>query len=284
MGIIWGLTAALFWGVADFVSREASQRVGVYRGVLYAHLVSFVALSVVLLVRPLVVSWSPQTIALAFVLGCSNTGGALLLYYGLAKGQISVVSPIGASFAAVTLALSLLGGAELSTAKIGALVLTLAGVILAATPPPQSSVVANPREQRRAIWASLVAALLFGTTFWGLGFVTDDLGPFLPVWLGRVASMLLLPLLALPLRQKLGRPPRHAWPALLTVGLVDSGANVAYNAGLLSDKTGAVAVLGALFSPVTVLLALVFLHERLTAWQWLGVAMICGGVGWVSAK
>ncbi len=49
---------------------------------------------------------------------------------------------------------------------------------------------------------------------------------------------------------------------------------IAYNVGVQGMTPGIVAVLSSLFSPVTVLLALIFLHERLARRQWVGIGII----------
>ncbi|HEY0606143.1 MAG TPA: EamA family transporter, partial [Herpetosiphonaceae bacterium] len=69
-------------------------------------------------------------------------------------------------------------------------------------------------------------------------------------------------------------PERSVWPWLLLIGLIDTIANTAYNLGIRSDAPGVVAVLGSLFSPITVLLGFVILRERLSQRQWVGVLVI----------
>jgi drug/metabolite transporter (DMT)-like permease len=45
-----------------------------------------------------------------------------------------------------------------------------------------------------------------------------------------------------------------------------------------------VAVLGSLFSPITVLLAYIFLHERLARWQWVGVGVIFVAIALIASQ
>lgn len=276
MGIVWGFMAALGWGTADFMARDISARIGAYRALLYAHLVSFGCLL-------LIVAWSPPAtltilaLLLGLLLGASNMLGSLLLYRALSIGKIAVVSPIGSSFAAITLALSLLTGDAISWGKVGGLLLTVFGVILASTPTGERAAVTD-QPWARGVPEALGCALALGVTFWGLKYVVPTLGPWLPVLESRIATFMLLPVLAKPLRQSIALPSRATWPLVLAVGLIDTGANVAYNLGISSDAPGVVAVLGSLFSPITVLLAFVLLRERLSQRQWIGVALIFAAV------
>lgn len=270
MGILWGFVAAFGWGTADFMARGVSMRLGTWRALLYAQLVSFLSLLPIVWWNPGATRLTPGVLALGALLGVLNLIGSGLLYRALAIGRLAIVSPICSSFAAITLSLSLLTGDVLSIGKIVGLVLTVVGVILAST--PEST--ADRREGVRGIPEAIGAAVAFGVTFWGLKYVVPNTGPWIPVLESRIMALLLLPLLARPLSQSIAWPERSAWPWLLMIGLIDTCANTAYNLGIRSDSPGVVAVLGSLFSPITVLLGFVILRERLTQRQWVGVLVI----------
>jgi drug/metabolite transporter (DMT)-like permease len=81
-----------------------------------------------------------------------------------------------------------------------------------------------------------------------------------------------------PLR--LNNPQSLRW--LIPVGLLDTSANLFYNLGLVTGLTSVVSVLTALYSVVTVLIGTLWLRERMTTWQKIGVAVVFVGVGLVS--
>jgi drug/metabolite transporter (DMT)-like permease len=70
---------------------------------------------------------------------------------------------------------------------------------------------------------------------------------------------------------------------VVPVALLDTTANLAYNLGISTALTSVVSVLSSLFSAVTVLLAAIFLGERLARWQWAGVGAILLGIALVGA-
>ncbi|GAC1541813.1 MAG: DMT family transporter [Herpetosiphon sp.] len=277
MGAIWGLVAACSWGTGDYIAKGVSGAVGAYRTVLYAHIVSLMLLTGVIVWLGSSETLSVSALLLGAGLGILNTVGSLLLYRSLTIGQVAVVSPIGSSFAAITLVLSLLSGDRISSAKLAALVVTICGVVLAASAPATGEV--RTRKIGLGVGEAMAAACAFGVNFWGLKYIVPALGPWLPVLEGRGASLILLPLLAVPLKQSIRLPVRRVWGALLVMAVLDTTANIAYNQGLRSTTPGIVAVLGSLFSPITVLLALALLKERLAVRQWIGVGMIIGSVG-----
>jgi drug/metabolite transporter (DMT)-like permease len=272
--MLWGMIAALGWGTADFLARGASVQIGAYRALLYAQGVSGSCLALVIAWDAAVNDSSVGLLGLAALLGGLNTAGILLLYRALAVGPIAIVSPVGSSFAAVTLGLSILTGDPIAPGKMAGLLLMVVGVLLAASAPAVADGAGAARHQAHGVPEALGAALALGIMFWGLKYVVPGLGPWVPVLAGRAMALILLPAFARPLRQSIALPPRATWPGLLAIGLLDTGANVGYNVGLQSEAPGVVAVLGSLFSPITVLLAYVFLHERLAPRQWLGVGLI----------
>ncbi len=288
LGPLLGLTAALCWGVSDFVARFASRRIGAYRALLFMQAVGFVVLTGYLAAtggfsRAGVFGWHPW--ALAFLAGALNTIGSLALYFSFEIGVLTVVAPISSSYPAITVVLALLSGEHLRVLNATGLCLTLVGLLLAATSfSPASNVTAPPHERSRA-WLSkgagwaFVSMISFGIMFWFLGFhVLPVLGAVVSVWVIRLATSSMLLLSAVPSRQSIRFPRGGVWWLLAVMGLMDTTAYVANNAGLRNGPVAIITVVASLYGAVTVLLSSVFLRERLKATQWFGVALIFCGI------
>ncbi len=292
LGILLGLGAALGWGCADMCARFSTYRIGSYRTLLYMQPLGLFGLSLwfLLLESP---RWDWPLVGLAALLACGNTLAGLCLYQAIAVGLISVVSPIAASYGAITLLLGLLSGQKPSVLQLLGLVVTIGGVVLASAPlfqssssnpaKPKLSEPVEPKPAGGGVGLALVAAVCFGVVFWGLGFVTPRTGGVLPVWANRLVGPLLLLGLAGPFRQNVRLPGRRDWLWLVALGVLDTAAFLCYSFGVRQADSGIVAVLSSLFSAVTVLLARLFLKERLAANQWIGIGLLLVGVGLVSA-
>lgn len=133
MGVLFGLIAAVNWGVGDFCARFATTRIGNFRAYFYMQLAGLLGLSAWLLIQP-PANWDWFYSSLAAGLGATNTIAGLALYRAFETGLLSVVSPVAASYGAISLALGLLSGQPISLSELTGLVFTIMGVILAATP------------------------------------------------------------------------------------------------------------------------------------------------------
>ncbi len=294
MGIILGLTAALCWGMADFLARYATRLVGSYRTLLFMQGIGLLILSYYVvasgeLQRSLGSGWQPW--AWLVVANLLEIASALALYRAFEVGVISVVSPVAASYAAVTVVLSFASGERLEPLRWAGIAAALVGVVLAsAGPPPPAAARVKAQVRGHSFFHSgialaLFAAVAFGVTFWMYGFlIIPYVGGVIPVWLVRVMTPTILLLVARPSGQSVRLPRGSIWWLIIGVGLLDTVAFVANSVGLGTDQVSVVSVIGSLFSAVTVLLAAVFLHDRLRWSQWLGVAITLVGVALVSAR
>lgn len=276
MGIFWGLLSALGFGTADFIARDVSVKLTPYHALFYIHLVSGLLLSAIIIVDGIPPTATVDAVALGLVLGTVNTLATLMLYRALAIGKIAIASPVTSTFGGVALILSLLSGDSISTGGIFSLVLMLVGIVFVSIvhEDPQPEDAQSKRSALTGLPEAVIAALAFGVNFWGLQFVVTPLGSYIPTLLGRLMTILLLSLLARPMRQSIAIPSRPLWLSFIAVGFITTIGEVAYNIGVQGTTPGIVAVLSSLFSPVTLLLALVFLRERLARHQWIGVGII----------
>jgi uncharacterized membrane protein len=273
VGVIWGFISAVAFGSADFIARGVSVKLTPYHALFYIHFISGVLLAVVILLDGIPASATLSAVGLAALLGAVNTVGTLMLYRSLSIGKISVVSPITSSFGGIALVLSLLAGDSIPLGGIFSLGLMLVGIVIVSTVREDAQQDAK-RTPLKGLPEAVIAALALGLNFWGLQFVVTPLGPYIPTLIGRIMTVILLAVLARPFHQSIAPPPREYWLKIGVVGLITTIGEIAYNIGVQGTTPGIVAVLSSLFSPVTVLLALIFLREKLARHQWVGVGII----------
>ena len=296
-GILLGLAAALGWGGADFMARFASRRVGAYRTLLYMQYFGLVALTLFLAFtghwRNYFPAASRDAWAWAIVAGLLNTFSGLSLYRSFELGVLALVAPIAASYPVLTVMLSLESGERLTSPHAAGVAAAIVGVILAAvtfSSPPAASAAApgasashHQQHLLRGVPWALAAAVGFGFLFWVLGFrVMPVFGGFASVWIIRISTFATLAILILPLHQQAAIPRSSTLWLVVGIGLMDTAAFIANNLALKHAEVAIASVLSSLYGAVTVLLAAIFLREKLEKTQWVGVALIFLGIALVS--
>jgi drug/metabolite transporter (DMT)-like permease len=241
-----------------------------------------VGLTLVLVVVAIVGDPVPSIGALAKAAG-AGLGGVVALaafYRALAIGTMSIVAPISATGAAVPVIVGLARGERPGTLALAAMAAAGLGVVLASR--EQHAEADRAAAGRLSVGLALVAALGFGTFFVLINSAAEES----PVWSllpGRLVSVAVLALVAVLARTAIA-PPAAQWPPLAGAGALDAGANLLFvlasTRGLLSTAS----VLASLYPLTTVILARVFLGERIRRVQELGVALALAGVALIAAS
>lgn len=232
--------------------------------------------------------WKPWLFAI--VAGLINTVSSLALYRSFEIGVMSIAGPVSSAYPALTVALALLSGERIQALRASGLAVTFVGVIFAAlsfaSDKPRtasaSGHASDPHLSKGAAFA-IFAAIGYGVMFWWLGFhVVPLVGSAVSVWVVRITTLAVLFLVGIPTGKSLRLPRGNVWWFLLVVGLMDTLAFVANNAGMGTGHVAVVSVLASLYGAVTVLFSWIFLRERIERTQWFGIFLIFVGVVLVS--
>ena len=206
--------------------------------------------------------------------GAGNAGGLALFYLAAANGPLSIVTPIGATGAVVPVLIGLGKGESVGALGFLGIALAIGGVMLAARRVSASD--AEAADMRRTVLLAAFSAVCFGVFLWAIA-PAAEAGVFWGVFMSRMSLVGLLVGGALLTRRALlvplGSVPRVALPGVLLFA-----GTLMYAAATTEGLLSVVSVIATLFPVVTVTLALVFLHERLSRVQWAGVGAALTGV------
>jgi drug/metabolite transporter (DMT)-like permease len=265
MGILLALAAALLYGGSDFGGGLASRRLGSLR-------VSVVgsAAATVLTWATLILVGGPgpslRAVAWGLASGLAGGAGTLVLYRGLARGQMSVVGPLSAVGAAVVpVAAGVALGERPSLLSVAGVLVALPAIVLVAAS-------GSVRGKLGAgLFDGLAAGLAFGILFIGLAQAGRHAGLW-PVASEQTGTLLITLAIAVKTREPLRIPLRAAGLPVL-VGASGMAATLAYFYATHFSMLAIAAVLVSLYPGVTVLLARTLLHERFTPAQRAGLGL-----------
>ncbi len=281
MAVGLGLLAAFLWGLTDFLISVAGRSFGVHRSMLYAQSVGVLGIGAWILLSGAAVpaNASPEAWFAAVVSAPLGVVATLALYRGLKTGQVSVVTPITATFGAVTAVLSLATGERVGPFTLAGIGLVVVGAVLVGARRAEGEAATG---SSGALWG-VFAAAAYGVQFWIQGrFAVPELGGVWPVWIYYLISASLL-LIAAPIRRAPMAIPLSGLPVVLSTGTVGVGGFLALAAGLATGQVAVVTVLASLQSAITVCLACLHHRERLAWPQWLGLALTLLGLAAVHA-
>jgi drug/metabolite transporter (DMT)-like permease len=266
IAIVFGLTSAVAWGAADFTGGLASRRTGAYRTVFYGEALG---LTIILIVA-FVVSQpfpGPSVWLLAMLAGALGTSGLLLLYHSMTKGLMSIATPVSALLAAV---LPVIVGSILEKPPSFLILVGFAFALAAVWLISQSQdgvkdLLAHLTELR----LPLLAGIGFGMYFVLMHGATRH-ATFWPMVASRTGGILIL-ILYMTLSRQHWIPKKSAYGLILLNGFLDIGGNLFFVLAGQAGRLDIAAVLSSLYPGSTVLLAWIFLRERLSRTQWIGI-------------
>jgi drug/metabolite transporter (DMT)-like permease len=275
LAIVLALGAAVSYGVGDFLGGLSARRAHVLTVLVLSQLVGALAVTVWVAVagEPFL---GGKAVAAAMGAGLCGAVGLGALYRGMAIGAMGVVAPITSIAAAIPFVVGIAQGERPSALQVVGGVVALAGLAVVSR---------TPGEQRGRLAAgvglALLAAAAFGLYFVFMDVAAHDSVPW-AVLVARATSSTLALAVLLVIGVEL-LPDRRLLPAIIAVGICDTGANVLFGLATTRGFVSVVSVLTSLYPAVVVLLAAVVLRERLGNAQLAGAAAVLAGAAAIAA-
>jgi drug/metabolite transporter (DMT)-like permease len=266
LSVIFGLSSALVWGAADFCGGLASRKAKAYLAVLLGEAVGLVALVAAgLLSSEASIGWSDWL--LCTIAGSMGVLGLLMFFHAMTKGQMSVAAPVSALTAAILPVIVgiFIDGFPGWLTFIG-FALALASIWFISQPD------GGPKGFRMRL-ADLSLPLIAGVCF-GVYLILihrgSQNGLFWPMVSSRLGGVVTMMIYTLVTRQTF-LPPKSVWPLLILNGLLDISGNGLYILAGHFGRMDVAAVLASLYPGSTVILAGLFLRERINRLQLAGI-------------
>ncbi len=285
MGILMGLATMGLWGVAIFLAAVANKKLENVVVLFWMQIFGFILGIIYLLIKPVplplasIFHYLPQLILIALL----QIVAYLSFYRGLAKGQVSMVSAIGASWGLLTAILGVIFLNEvLKLNQILAIVLIALGIVLVSVNIKE--LISNRKLKLLVgVQEGLIAMFSWGVALFFLASLTKEIGWFLPAFLFRLFLLIFLSIFILFSKKKfVPAKTEFPWGLLLLIGFFDMGAFFTFSIGTSGSYASIVAPIGSAYALVTIILAKVFLKDKIKPNQYLGIAGIIAGLIMIS--
>ena len=274
MAALLAVLSSLLWGTADFLGGVTSRRMAPVAVYGISQCIGAVFLAIVATVTG---SWGADPGFWPWAVAASVAGliGMIAFYTALSIGPMGIVAPLVSLSVVVPLAVALLRGETPTGIQYLGILAAIVGIMLASGPELTGA------ESARPLVLAGVATVAFGAmyVFMAEGSRHD---PLMTMTGMRVTTVVIYLVIFAKVRG-LGGATRFDLGPLAAIGLFDAAANVSFGYATTMGLLSTTAVLGNLYPVMTAVLAAVFLHERLRAVQYAGVAAALTGVLMISA-
>jgi drug/metabolite transporter (DMT)-like permease len=268
------LAAAVSWGAGDFSGGFASRKANVYGVVLVAHAVGLVfnLVAALLLHDP----WPGTTSFLwGIAAGISGAVGLVSLYRALAVGTMGINAPVAAVVTAILpVAFTFLTLGLPTRLQLAGFALALVAIWLIAMP-------AGDLGRPKGIGLAILAGIGFSGFLLFIKFAGFT-AKFWPLVGARAASLAFMVIIISRIRMDFHALARH-WRPMVSCGIFDSIGNILFVYAATRGRLDIAAVLSSLYPASTLILARIFLKERLTRVQAMGILLALGSVALIAA-
>ncbi len=280
--MIYGLLAAIGWGTTDFLAAVSGRRLGSLPALAVSQLVGIVLATALFLVNGKGVASLHGLVWFLSANGVIAMIAYSLHYRALELGPVAVVSPVGAGYAVVGFGLAVLLLPDETPGPVAILggIVTIVGVFLVSANLP--ALRAGLHERPPGLWWAVGSAVGFGVAGFILGVIAKDSNDWIAtLFTTRVVLVLAyIPLLVARRRtfHKVAGATAIAYVAAAAAGAFDLMGVASYSAGATRGFLSVVLAASAVFPAIAVALSVVFLKERLVVNQYVGIAVVIGGL------
>lgn len=283
--LVLGLIAAVAWGIHDILVRYVSRTIGIVQSMFFVLVFGGFVWLIIALIFGGLGKLNTDDTTLSIAAGVCFSIALIGHYNAFAKGPVRIVAPIIGTFAVVAFGIAAILGKDITIAQWLAVLALVAGIALVAR--QQDAQALDYSFIKLMSWC-VVAIFGFAFTF-ALGQEVSSNGdPIMGGFVTRLTATLIMAVIYLYTRMKapqtkLKLAPRQ-WAILFLIGMLDAIAlGVVLAAGIYPNAEYASAA-SAIFGLITVLIAWIFLKEKINIVQWSGIFITFASISFLASQ
>jgi len=279
LSILTGIAGMFGWGLYDFLGGVFAKQIGPYKSFFWSQLAGLVSILLLgLLTAPSINV--PSNVAIWFpVAALLYSAGYLFFFKGFEVGNMSIIAATMNLWAVFTMLFAFtFMGQRLSTLQTVGVLMILTGVTLA-------SLNWSEIQQRKFQLSSGVKEAIAGAFFFGIYWnvseiIAEEVGWLVSTALIKLGIVIFMIVFSLVSKHEIGATDtsRKTMSAIFVMGMVEAGAVAIVNYGLTIGDAILITPIASALSIVTILLAIIFLKDKITRFQGLGIATAVMGI------
>ena len=279
ISLLSGLGGMFGWGIYDFFAGIYSKKIGPYKTFFWSQLAGLFFVLLLISVFPFTLNIPAWIMFLLPIAALFYSAGYLLFMKGFEIGNISIVAAIMNLWAVYTMLIAFIFmGQRLSALQSIGVLMIISGATLASL---NWSDLRNKRFQLSAgVKETVLGAFFFGV-FWNISEVISEKIGWLPTTLFvKIGIILFLLLLSFLIKRELCLTKASPKTKLMVVlmGIIEAGAVAIVNFGLTIGDAILITPIASALSVVTITMAIIFLKDKVTKLQGLGIVTAISGI------
>jgi transporter family protein len=267
------------WGIYDFLGGVFAKQIGPFKSFFWSQLAGLISALLLAFVFTISIHIPILVIILFPIAAIVYSAGYLFFFKGFEIGNVSIVAATMNLWAVFTMLFAFIFmGQRLSLIETLGVLMILAGVTLASV---NWSDIRNQRFQLSSgVKEAVLGAFFFGI-FWNISeIISEKAGWLLATLLVKAGIVLFVLIFSFLVKREIGwtTAVRRTKYAVLIMGIIEAGAVAIVNYGLTIGQAILITPIASALSIVTITLAIIFLKDKVTKLQGLGMITAIIGI------
>jgi len=279
LSILSGIGGMFGWGIYDFIGSVYAKQIGPLKSFFWSQLAGLISALLLIFVFSISLNLPILVTILLPIAAIFYSTGYLFFFKGFEIGNVSIVAATMNLWAVFTMLFAFIFmGQRLSTIQSLGVLMIISGVSLASL---NWSNIRNQRFQLSSgVKETVLGAFFFGV-FWNISeVISEEIGWLLTTLFVKFGIILFLLLFSFLTKRELDLTKATTKTKCMVglMGIIEAGAVAIVNYGLTIGDAILIMPIASALSIVTITLAIIFLKDKVTKLQGLGIITAIAGI------
>ena len=279
LSILSGIGGMFGWGIYDFIGGVYAKQIGPLKSFFWSQLAGLISALLLIFVFSISLNLPILVTILLPIAAIFYSTGYLFFFKGFEIGNVSIVAATMNLWAVFTMLFAFIFmGQRLSTIQFLGVLMIISGVSLASL---NWSNIRNQRFQLSSgVKETVLGAFFFGV-FWNISeVISEEIGWLLTTLFVKFGIILFLLLFSFLTKRELDLTKATTKTKCMVglMGIIEAGAVAIVNYGLTIGDAILIMPIASALSIVTIILAIIFLKDKVTKLQGLGIITAIAGI------
>jgi len=279
LSIVLGIGGMVGWGIYDFLGGVFAKQIGSFKSLFWSQLAGLISIFLLAIFFRSSINVPVLVIILSLIAAMLYSAGYLFFFKGFEMGNVSIVAATMNLWAVFTMLFAFLFmGQRLSALQTLGVLMIIFGATLASLNWEE---IRNQRFQLSAGVKEAVFGAFFFGVFWNVSeIISEKVGWVLTTLFVKFGIILFLLIFSLLVKQGIGltKISTKTKTIILLMGVIEAGAVALVNYGLTIGDAILITPIASALSIVTIALAIIFLKDKVTKIQGIGIITAIVGI------